>query len=298
MLANLQKFELDARAARECIRLSGSIGRFLRTASKYCLWKICFQLLCSKPRRTCGRLCQSPAKTSLFLWFRYAYRRINSWQAGDPCTRQGFERSATQAKRIIVAESVESEQVKRSHEAEVKIFGKRRKEQRGRDTRQADRDTRSLKKTSNQSTLKPHDSKMEPDQTPKGTDGKGRTPSKGKCKYCGNQMHRKRRDCPAFGQVCRKCNKSNHFASVCNAKRSNSVNVGLNEDNSDSDLSVLQVETASTLAGKGKQVLTKLRTQTTLSSRNPWFVSWTLEHCVTWSAIETSQFFYRTGSLK
>lgn len=71
-------------------------------------------------------------------------------------------------------------------------------------------------------------------------------------------MHRKRRDCPAFGQVCRKCNKSNHFASVCNAKRSNSVNVGLSEDNSDSDLSVLQVETASILAGKGKQVLTEL----------------------------------------
>ena len=153
------------------------------------------------------------------------------------------------------------------------------------------------KRTFNQSTLKPHDSKMEPDQTPKETDGKGKTPSKGKCKYCGNQMHRKRRDCPAFGQVCRKCNKSNHFASVCNAKRSNSVNVGLNEDNSDSDLSVLQVETASILARKGKQVLTELRTQTTLSTRNPWFVSWTLEHCVTWSAIETSQFFYRTGSL-
>ena len=68
-------------------------------------------------------------------------------------------------------------------------------------------------------------------------------------------MHRKRQDCPAFGQVCRKCNKSNHFASVCNAKRSNSVNVVLSEDNSDSDLSVLQVETLSTL---GKQVLTEL----------------------------------------
>lgn len=58
------------------------------------------------------------------------------------------------------------------------------------------------------------------------------------------------RDCPAFGQVCRKCNKSNHFASVCNAKLSNSVNVVLSEDNSDLDLSVLQVETVSTLASQ------------------------------------------------
>ena len=69
-------------------------------------------------------------------------------------------------------------------------------------------------------------------------------------------MHRKIRDFPAFGQVRRKCNKSNHFASVCNAKQSNSVNVVLNDDNS--DLSVLQVETVSTLASKGKQVITEL----------------------------------------
>lgn len=54
-------------------------------------------------------------------------------------------------------------------------------------------------------------------------------------------MHRKRRDCPAYGQVCLKCNKSNHFASVCNAKRSEPVNVVFDEDDSESDLSVLQV---------------------------------------------------------
>ena len=116
---------------------------------------------------------------------------------------------------------------------------------------------KSSKKTSNQSSRKSHDSKMEPEQTQKRADGRGKTPSKGKCKYCGNQMYRKRRDYPAFGQVCRKCNKSNHFASVYNAKQSKSVNVVLS-DNSDSDLSVLQVETVSTLAGKGKQVLTEL----------------------------------------
>ena len=70
-------------------------------------------------------------------------------------------------------------------------------------------------------------------------------------------MHRRRWDCPAFGQVCRKCNKNNHFSSVCNSKQSNSENVVLSEDNSDLDLSVLQVDTVSTLAGKGKQVRTK-----------------------------------------
>ena len=48
------------------------------------------------------------------------------------------------------------------------------------------------KKTFNQNALKPHDPKVEPDQTSKRADGKGKTTSKGKCKYCGNQMHRKR----------------------------------------------------------------------------------------------------------
>ena len=33
------------------------------------------------------------------------------------------------------------------------------------------------------------------------------------CKYCGT-LHR-RRKCPAFGKTCLKCNKLNHFASVC-----------------------------------------------------------------------------------
>lgn len=33
------------------------------------------------------------------------------------------------------------------------------------------------------------------------------------CKYCGT-LH-KRRKCPAFGKTCLKCNKLNHFASVC-----------------------------------------------------------------------------------
>ena len=78
------------------------------------------------------------------------------------------------------------------------------------------------------------------------------------CKYCGNQLHRKRRECPACGQVCHKCNKSNHFASVCNAKRPNQLNCVADEQDSDSDFSVLQVETVSTLAGNGKQVLTRL----------------------------------------
>ena len=56
--------------------------------------------------------------------------------------------------------------------------------------------------------------------------------------------------------------KSNHFASVCNARPQNPVNtieeVDEYEDDSDSDLSVLTVESLSTLAGKGKQILTEL----------------------------------------
>lgn len=39
------------------------------------------------------------------------------------------------------------------------------------------------------------------------------------CKYCGQQQqHASKNDCPAFGKICRKCGKSNHFSKVCESK--------------------------------------------------------------------------------
>ena len=82
--------------------------------------------------------------------------------------------------------------------------------------------------------------------------------SKRKCKYCGKQMHNERQYCPAFGSTCHKCKKSNHFASVCNSTRRDQVNTVEDENDSDSDLSVLTVDVVSAIASKGKQVLAKL----------------------------------------
>ena len=66
--------------------------------------------------------------------------------------------------------------------------------------------------------------------------------SKRKCKYCGKQMHNKRQDCPAFGSTCHKCKKSNYFALVCNSTRRDQVNTVEDENDLDSDLSVLTVD--------------------------------------------------------
>ena len=41
------------------------------------------------------------------------------------------------------------------------------------------------------------------------------------CKYCGN-MHQRGR-CPAYGRMCNKCRKWNHFASVCQSKSVNNI---------------------------------------------------------------------------
>ncbi|CAG2198015.1 unnamed protein product [Mytilus edulis] len=35
------------------------------------------------------------------------------------------------------------------------------------------------------------------------------------CKYCGRKHEHSRSSCPAYGQTCRKCGKTNHFESVC-----------------------------------------------------------------------------------
>ena len=37
------------------------------------------------------------------------------------------------------------------------------------------------------------------------------------CKYCGKSH--KPRECPAFGQICKKCHKKNHFAKVCKSSK-------------------------------------------------------------------------------
>ena len=41
------------------------------------------------------------------------------------------------------------------------------------------------------------------------------------CQYCGNTHQR--RKCPAYGKICKKCNRKNHFASVCRSKKVNNV---------------------------------------------------------------------------
>lgn len=51
------------------------------------------------------------------------------------------------------------------------------------------------------------------------------------CRRCGKTHQR--RECPAWGQVCKKCNGHNHFASQCKAKRVQMVGV----DSEDSDSS-------------------------------------------------------------
>ena len=48
-----------------------------------------------------------------------------------------------------------------------------------------------------------------------------RDKSSRRCRYC-NQTHaRSKQSCPAYGQVCTKCSKRNHFAVVCQSKSNN-----------------------------------------------------------------------------
>lgn len=41
------------------------------------------------------------------------------------------------------------------------------------------------------------------------------------CKFCGREHDFKKELCKAYGQTCRKCNKPNHFASVCKSRHEN-----------------------------------------------------------------------------
>ena len=45
-----------------------------------------------------------------------------------------------------------------------------------------------------------------------------KNPRVDECKFCGRQHERKREKCPAYGQTCSSCGKSNHFAVKCGIK--------------------------------------------------------------------------------
>jgi len=68
------------------------------------------------------------------------------------------------------------------------------------------------------------------------------------CKYCGRQHVQQRQQCPAYGQNCRQCGKSNHFAKQCRNKRPMGTfvrNVGHIDKTSDSDSSEVFVNVVS-----------------------------------------------------
>ena len=64
------------------------------------------------------------------------------------------------------------------------------------------------------------------------------------CTYCGTQ-HAKRQ-CPSWGQQCKKCKRLNHFAAVCKSRGSKIHQLGADTEDTDSDSSVFAVLTGRT----------------------------------------------------
>ncbi|XP_061185196.1 uncharacterized protein K02A2.6-like [Saccostrea echinata] len=73
-----------------------------------------------------------------------------------------------------------------------------------------------------------------------------------KCKYCGGRHARGRNNCPAYGQICNKCKKKNHFSSVCQSANKTVLQVDETDDSSDCE-SCYTVKTT-----HGKQWFTKV----------------------------------------
>ena len=59
------------------------------------------------------------------------------------------------------------------------------------------------------------------------------------CKFCGRQHERKKEMCPAWGQVCSKCNKRNHFSRCCPPDVRSKVHV-IDEQSSDVEYEVYE----------------------------------------------------------
>ena len=59
------------------------------------------------------------------------------------------------------------------------------------------------------------------------------------CQFCGRQHERKKEMCPAWRQVCRKCNKRNHFSPCCPPDIRSKVHV-IDEQSSDVEYEVFE----------------------------------------------------------
>jgi len=53
------------------------------------------------------------------------------------------------------------------------------------------------------------------------------------CKFCGRQHPFSKKECPAFGKVCNKCKRKNHFSSQCKTKDINIINDTTDESTTD-----------------------------------------------------------------
>lgn len=99
-------------------------------------------------------------------------------------------------------------------------------------------------------------------------------------------------------QVPKKKKQQNiHFALVCISKRLNQVKAVKDENDLDSDLSVLTLDAISTIAWAGKQVTVKLTFCIQDNTRCPWSANWMLVPRATWSAIKIFPSYYRTDHL-
>ena len=92
-------------------------------------------------------------------------------------------------------------------------------------------------------------------------------PKNYQCFHCGGKQRHKLENCPAFGKVCKKCSKPNHFASVCRSvsrtsqvKQMASISDSSETEPSEteSDEFFYKVEEVSSVQAKGKQLFTAL----------------------------------------
>ena len=60
------------------------------------------------------------------------------------------------------------------------------------------------------------------------------------CRYCGLDHVMKSSSCPAFGEICKKCKKKNHFANKCRTRNINNIDDSSDEEVNNIDEYVIQ----------------------------------------------------------
>lgn len=102
------------------------------------------------------------------------------------------------------------------------------------------------------------------------------------CHYCGGKHSSSDKSkCPAYGQICSKFQKKNHFAKICQGEKTHKAHMVQSAEDSSSDDSVYQIHTVGSVKSQGKKWLVTMPLERITPQSKKSYAKWIVDQPVT-----------------